>query len=88
MSATAEASKAMMAEDLFRRLVDAIESQSVPRELYSLDEAQRALGGISRETFNDYVRPHVGIVFIGNRPYVKARDLTSYVDKRAKCAMQ
>lgn len=54
-----------------------------PRYLLTLDEAQQALGGISRESFNAYVRPDVGIIYLGRRPFVPAAELERYVAERA-----
>lgn len=59
------------------------ERPPVPRLLLTVDEAQQALGGISAETFDRYVRPYVGIKYLGRRRLVVASDLERFAKTEA-----
>lgn len=53
---------------------------SVPRLALSLDEAAEAIG-LSRDVFDERVRPHLRVVPVGRRVLVPIRALDDFLEK-------
>lgn len=61
--------------------MSAATAPSVPRLSLSMDEAAEALG-VSRDTFDKHVLPHVRAVQLGRRKVVAVRELERYLEAR------